>query len=662
MKRSIVYVLTLLLAAIGGVVVAAPAYAAVGISPNALFPSVHASDTGQPVVDITVCASFDQPVEFIEALVSFSDGTPGVAIDSPPGTRTQHWCGTYANIGPLKPGPVAVTVNWGANNGNGLSEGHAESSGTFVVPGPPPRPKKTAALAADLGHASNAMWIAGAIIAIGGAAVAIAAAVLGIATGGALLVAALGLLGGGACAWMAAALSDLSIDPPDSDYKVTVVPQNPDLASLTASLSLTPTEAAAFDKLRDQWTAEAGLALAMVTALYKAEGAAAANDTQWEQTQTLAVAGFAKQLSADLGTEQPLRAAVVNAINAGGSGITPALVDQAKTKWNSGLSAEQTKWLTLGDPKSTTANELHGVAVSADSAALTQASPLAAFTDPASVAGSMASAESSVASTLSDWSALLTAHPTGAVPDSGPVPAPSGVPSVAPSPTAPAPAASPTPGPVTISPASALTDGGFESSPLVNLGYITLLPKDSAKLGPGWVIDSGSVDLVGPLWGSPAAEGLQFIDLNGNATPNQATIHVDVPTKSGHAYQVTFQLAGNVLETPIKTMRATFGGQSQDFTFDTKGHTSANLGWTGEKLGGPVCASSSSTRLTFASTMTGERGPLLDGVAVTDMGTCDPGGIAWWLIVLIVVAALALLAGGGWFLLAARRKRTAVPA
>ena len=33
---------------------------------------VHAGDYGEPRVDITVCASFDQPVRFIEAIFEFS--------------------------------------------------------------------------------------------------------------------------------------------------------------------------------------------------------------------------------------------------------------------------------------------------------------------------------------------------------------------------------------------------------------------------------------------------------------------------------------------------------------------------------------------------------------------------------------------------------------
>jgi hypothetical protein len=288
---------------------------------------VRSEDSGAALDDVSSCASFDQPVSFIEALVTLSSPSgriPDIVLDGPDGGKVTFWCGIYIGLGPLPPGDVTATIRWSANNGNGFSEGHATAYGGFTVPGTPPTLKKTPEQKADLGHASNAMKVACAVIAIGGVIIAIASAGVGTPAVAAVMT----LLGAGACAWMAASLSDMAIDPPDADYKVTVVPHNPDLAALTSSLKLDGATATAFNALRAHWEAEAGLSEAMVAALYKSEGAAAAGDSQWESTQTLAAAGFAKQLAADLNAEPALRAAVATAIGSAGGPITKDAIDK----------------------------------------------------------------------------------------------------------------------------------------------------------------------------------------------------------------------------------------------------------------------------------------------------------------------------------------------
>lgn len=657
MKRRLVYVLVLLLAALVAPLPAASAYAAgVVVSGVTVNGYVRADSSGAPVVDIVVCASFDQPVVFIEALVETS-GTLGADIEGPEGGgRTTRWCGIAPGLGPLKPGTtVTMTANIGAHNGNGLSEGHGSGSGSFTVPGAPPVPKKTPEQVADLGHASNALWKLGAFLAVGGILLAL--------SGGTLAPAFIGILSGGFCAYYAADLSDMSIDPPDSNYQVTVVPHNPDITALIAPYSMPASISDPFGKLQTLWENEAGLADATVAALYKAEGAAQAHDAHWEQTQTLAAAGFAKQLATDLGTEPAMRAAVATALGPANSGppVTEDNVNTARTTWaNTGLTAQQTALLSLGKANSPIPNELHAIVEGTDASDLTQTAGLQAFAQTAAD-----NADADAAAALTSWSATLTANPTGAVPDSGqPSGAPSGAPSAAPTPTpTPTPTATPTltPGPVKIPAASILKDGGFESTPLGDNAFETLKPADSAKLGPGWVIDSGSIDLVGP-GAAVSAEGTQFIDLNGNAGTGPGAIHVDLKTVAGHTYQVSFQLAANPNSSPpLKTLTASFGDTSKNFTFNVANHTNSALGWTNEQFNAAICASSG--RLSLKSTMLNTTaGANVDAVAVVDLGDqggCGGGGLPLWLIIGIVLLVLAIIAVG--VILYSRRSRTPDP-
>src|SRR5947199_10829526 len=58
----------------------------------------------------------------------------------------------------------------------------------------------------------------------------------------------------------------------------------------------------------------------------------------------------------------------------------------------------------------------------------------------------------------------------------------------------------------------------------------------------GWIVESGTVEIVGPYWQAP--EGSQSLDLNG-IFEDIGTIYQDVPTVIGQAYKVRFAYAGN---------------------------------------------------------------------------------------------------------------------
>ena len=206
--------------------IAGPAAASVGITPTSAIGLVRVANDGSVTVDVTVCATFINQSASLRLL--FSSPTLhmlGVAIYGPEGGAVTNWCGTYSGISAALAtagADVAMDIRWSANNGNGLSEGHANAKGHVELPGPPPTPpKKTAQQAADLAHASNALWNAGTIIMFGAAVVAFGVFVLG--TGGAgvpLAFAALGSTAYFGVTW----LSDLA--PPTRRIPITKLPSS----------------------------------------------------------------------------------------------------------------------------------------------------------------------------------------------------------------------------------------------------------------------------------------------------------------------------------------------------------------------------------------------------------------------------------------------------
>jgi len=663
--------------------------ASVVITPTSTTGLVRADSSGFPIVDVTVCAQFDQPVRFIEARVQFSEDILGAAIFGPPGGGVTNWCGTIAGLSAafVPPGTdVVIDVSWSAHTGNGLSEGFAHSQGHFTIPGAPPTPKKTPEQQAQLGHASNAMWIACSVLAIAAAVVAI------VGTGGAAAVVAAGLGGyAGIYGVIASKFSDLAIDPPDPDYTVTVVPHNISLPGYVAGDGISAAAADALNALRVVQEDESGQADAMVAALYKAEGAAAANDVVWERTQSLAAADFAHQLAVLLNSEPPLRAAARSALEADGFPVIAVTDAQAATQqaaWDSpGLTPALKDALTLGGARPDLDDRLHALANSLPSTAFVQGNILDLLAPPVGgpALNAIEQANAEAAAAALDWSDALKLNPVGPPPPSpaiitkvqpdqgvaaggttvtisgfnlldttqvnfGTKPASSGscsesqctvvsppgtgtadVTAIGPGGTSAVSEAdrfsyvTGVPGPIQLPAGTLITSGGFDPPGSESVqSFDTLVgTTGAAKLGAGWEISAGSVDLVGPSSGQ-AAEGVQFVDLNGNDAAGPGTMSQVVATLPGHRYRLSFQLAGNPNGDPvIKTLTASIGATTQNFTFDTTGHTNINLGWVQKDVDAVSC--SSTTRMTLKSTTAGERGPNIDAVSVVDLGLAPPG-------------------------------------
>lgn len=158
-----------------------------------------------------------------------------------------------------------------------------------------------------------------------------------------------------------------------------------------------------------------------------------------------------------------------------------------------------------------------------------------------------------------------------------------------------------------------ITNGSFENGPDPGL-YIALNPGSTAITG--WTVTRGQIDYKGTYF-IDDADGTRSLDLNGS--PGVGGIAQTFNTVAGQRYRVNFAMAGNTYSgTPIKTMAVSAAGQSANFTFDTTGYSTSNMGW--EDKTWTFTANSSTTTLEFYSLSnepaSSNDGPALDNVSV----------------------------------------------
>ena len=159
---------------------------------------------------------------------------------------------------------------------------------------------------------------------------------------------------------------------------------------------------------------------------------------------------------------------------------------------------------------------------------------------------------------------------------------------------------------------SLVVNGGFENPP----GIYPYQVFDSGTSVPGWVVESGTVEITaGTYW--QAAEGAQSLDLNG-IFEQIGTIYQDVATTPGQSYKVRFAYAGNPEcgSPTLKTANAFWNSQMlTNLSFDITGHTTTNMGWLYYEQS--VTATSTNSRLRFQATSSSFCGLTLDDVSVT---------------------------------------------
>lgn len=159
-----------------------------------------------------------------------------------------------------------------------------------------------------------------------------------------------------------------------------------------------------------------------------------------------------------------------------------------------------------------------------------------------------------------------------------------------------------------LSPRSVVSNGGFEL-PEVSLSFVTYAAPLHFR---GWNVETGSVDQVFSAWVS--AEAFQSMDLNGGSAG--AAIYQDVPTSPGQQYVLRYALAGNPAAGPLNKTNAVWwdGALLATNIFNITGHAYDDLGWTNYEY--TVTATTSLTRLKFASLNSGAAGPALDEVSL----------------------------------------------
>ena len=155
---------------------------------------------------------------------------------------------------------------------------------------------------------------------------------------------------------------------------------------------------------------------------------------------------------------------------------------------------------------------------------------------------------------------------------------------------------------------------------LSNVSAANLVANGGFETGntSSWSV-SGDVDVVASS-GWQSSEGSYSLDLNGFGP---ASISQSFSTSPGKQYQVLFDLAGNPGNGGIVTGTVSAAGQSANFSFNTSGKSTANMGWTPQTFN--FTANAAVTTLTFTSTTNGPLclsgqyaacGPALDNIRV----------------------------------------------
>jgi choice-of-anchor C domain-containing protein len=159
-----------------------------------------------------------------------------------------------------------------------------------------------------------------------------------------------------------------------------------------------------------------------------------------------------------------------------------------------------------------------------------------------------------------------------------------------------------------------LQNGSFEATSLIGMDpfYALPLPSGSTSIF-GWTVGGLGIQLMHDPSVWQASQG--SFSLNLNSTSGAGSISQTFTTIPGDLYRVSFDLAGDPGGgLPVKTLRVSAAYLIRDFTFDTTGKTTTNMGWTGQTL--TFTAQAATTTLVFQSQDNGANGPALDNVKV----------------------------------------------
>lgn len=188
--------------------------------------------------------------------------------------------------------------------------------------------------------------------------------------------------------------------------------------------------------------------------------------------------------------------------------------------------------------------------------------------------------------------------------------------------------------------AATIVNGSFEIG-IPDPGAFATVPAGDTNI-TGWTVGGAGVDYIGTYWF--AQDGVRSVDLSALAA---GSLSQDIATDVGTRYRVSFYMSGNPDGAPsIKTLTASAGAESADYSIDASTFASPDLIWTRYTLA--FTALASSTTLTFASGNDSAWGAALDNVAITAI----PEASTWAM----------MIAGIGFVGLASRRRRATVSA
>ncbi|MDT8280502.1 MAG: choice-of-anchor C family protein [Erythrobacter sp.] len=157
--------------------------------------------------------------------------------------------------------------------------------------------------------------------------------------------------------------------------------------------------------------------------------------------------------------------------------------------------------------------------------------------------------------------------------------------------------------------AATITNGSFESYASFTTSFLAL-GAGSTSLD-GWTIDSGSVDLIGSLWG--ASDGFNSLDMSGSDAGKISTTISDLIV--GGRYLLSFDLAANPDGQPEeKGLRVDVADVVDTFFANRSDSTRTQMNWNTVSL--TFTADSTSETLMFTSSTNSAFGPALDNVRV----------------------------------------------
>jgi choice-of-anchor C domain-containing protein len=170
-----------------------------------------------------------------------------------------------------------------------------------------------------------------------------------------------------------------------------------------------------------------------------------------------------------------------------------------------------------------------------------------------------------------------------------------------------------------------VVNGSFEEDSAVNIGSFKQVNAGSTEI-TGWTVGA-AVDWIGTYW--PEPWGSRSIDMN--ASPSMGRLSQDFTTAVNNHYTVTWKMSGNPnCGAGPKTMDVSAtGGPVTEFTYTVPaGANNGNMEWVDRQY--DFVGAGSSTTLTFQSTTTGNCGPAIDKVVVTETVAtaeqCKKGG------------------------------------